>query len=746
MGRKGLLSVLMALALLPWAQGAAGARDWGAPVDSVSADLGGGAVMYANTYWTGGDYRAEQYVELSPGASSVKPSVASLDTLCSAAPLGEVAAEYEEAGKHVVAAVNGGFFSTDNYAPIGLVVREGVLRYLYGGYEAIGFRADGSAVYGDPAQTMALRSGAETVSDAMTLNAPLGPYLTLYTAEAGEKTMAKGEGWNIVCALDRDLPMAGEVALTVERVETFSGPAPVPEGGAVLSFAGDIAGEAPAWISARYAGEELTLSLGCAPGWEDIESGLGLMFPLVRDGAAVYDGKDTANQPRSAVGLRPDGTLILYTLDGRRPGHSVGAGLDALARRMVELGCVYAGALDGGGSTNLSAVLPGEREIAQVNRSSGSAVRDVVNYIFLSTEARPTGTAARLVLYPLDIDALPGAEVELTVRAVDGNGYPAPVPEGLSFDCGGLGSVENGTFVAENPGRGALRVSAPGCEGVSIPVTVVESPDTLRVYGEVYRRQIRSLELETGQEVDLYATADDNHVSLSCGDGCFTWALDPALGSVDESGHITAAARGAEGTLTVSAGEQRVEIPIRVLGLPFEDVPADSPRYEAIEYVYKNNIFAGTAATVFEPDTVMTRAMLVTVLWRVNGSPAPEAPAAFADVPEGEWYAEAVAWASEAGLVAGYSPEAFGPMDDLTREQIITILHRWAGSPEAELSVLDELPDAGEESPYALTALRWALGPDRELLPLDEGYVRPRAPMPRADVAETLARYLSAQT
>ncbi len=181
-------------------------------------------------------------------------------------------------------------------------------------------------------------------------------------------------------------------------------------------------------------------------------------------------------------------------------------------------------------------------------------------------------------------------------------------------------------------------------------------------------------------------------------------------------------------------------IPITVAtGVPFRDVKRSDERFTAVKYVYEHGIFEGTSATTFEPETVMTRGMLVTVLWRMEGKPAAAERAAFADVLPDDWYADAVAWAAEAGIVKGYGPDAFGPEDDLTREQILTILHRWAGEPVPA----EDAPRLADESgvdDWALDAVRWtyaaAIAAESEITG-----AAAQAPMPRADVAEVLMRY-----
>ena len=733
-----VVPLVLCLALLP----ALPVRAADGPIDTASAKLAEGAVLTENTYWTGSDYRTEHYIELSPGAA-LRPVVASGDLLCTAESLRGMAAALEAKGRHPVAGINGGFFTIANNVPVGAVVRDGVLRSDCDGLTTLGFRADGSALIGTPQFHLMLTAGEEriyipTLNHLRRTDAP-----ALYTADFAPSTRAVGSGWNLFLVPEVAVPISGSVTLRVERLSADDGAVLIPAGRVVLSLAGDTEKETPPeWLKNLSEGDELTLEVTCNEGWEDIDSAVCLLYPLLENGA-VCGGleKYKGNDPRSAVGVRADGSLVFYTVDGRQSGYSVGAGLDAVAERLRELGCVAAGALDGGASTRLGAVLPGETEMNYVNRPSAS--RDVANYIFLVTEALPTGKAARLALYPMNIDAVPGAEIALTVKAVDENGYAAAAPENVTYTVSdGIGTVEDGVFRAAGNGSGTITVSAPGLESVSIPVSVAGSPDEIALYGEVYKKHTTKLTLAPGQEVDLTVRAMANHLLLTGSDECYTWTLEPDGGTVDGTGHIVPAAVSGMGLLTVSMGESRTEIPITVWsGVPFRDVLTTDDSFAAVKYVYDHKLFNGTGETVFDPEVIMNRGMLVTVLWRMNGEPEAETQPGFADVDMAEWYGPAVAWAAETGLVNGYDEKTFGPLDALTKEQILTILWRYAEAPEAAAAI--EIPQEQGVSEYALAPMVWALTQDRPLIDPDaEGQLLPRSPMARAAVAEVLMRYL----
>ena len=178
----------------------------------------------------------------------------------------------------------------------------------------------------------------------------------------------------------------------------------------------------------------------------------------------------------------------------------------------------------------------------------------------------------------------------------------------------------------------------------------------------------------------------------------------------------------------------------------FSDVDADAWYAEAAVYCRDNGLMAGTGETTFSPDTPMTRGMLVTVLYRLAGSPSLENENLgypFADVPGDSWYADGVYWARLNGVVSGYSDSNFGPNDPLTREQLAAILWRYAGSPAAEGSA--SFADESGIASWAASAVDWAQ---------ESGYISgvggnrfdPDGTATRAQVAVILMRYDQAQT
>lgn len=148
-----------------------------------------------------------------------------------------------------------------------------------------------------------------------------------------------------------------------------------------------------------------------------------------------------------------------------------------------------------------------------------------------------------------------------------------------------------------------------------------------------------------------------------------------------------------------------------VSSLPFGDVKSADWFYNDVKYVYDKGMMAGTAADVFAPNATTTRAMIVTILYRLEGSPAVTGTSAFVDVPAGQWYTDAVNWAAANQIVKGTSATTFAPNDSITREQMAAILYRYAqykGYDVTKKADLSGYSDNGQVSAYAKDALAWA--------------------------------------
>lgn len=173
----------------------------------------------------------------------------------------------------------------------------------------------------------------------------------------------------------------------------------------------------------------------------------------------------------------------------------------------------------------------------------------------------------------------------------------------------------------------------------------------------------------------------------------------------------------------------------------FKDVKNGDWFQESVEYVSQKGLMEGTSAVTFNPEQAVTRAMLVTILWRLDGCRCIDYFMRFTDVPSGTWYTEAVRWAAAEKIVEGYSESRFGPSDVVTREQMAAILFRYVTKQGYEMSNNGLLPfsDAGSVSTWAKSAVQWAC--QNGILQGSSGKLLPKNKVTRAQAAAILHRF-----
>ena len=177
--------------------------------------------------------------------------------------------------------------------------------------------------------------------------------------------------------------------------------------------------------------------------------------------------------------------------------------------------------------------------------------------------------------------------------------------------------------------------------------------------------------------------------------------------------------------------------------LPFTDVSTSDWFYSDVMFVYENGLFSGTDSRSFSPNASMTRAMLVTVLYRLEGEPVGTGSSSFSDVSSGSYYEKAVAWAAANGIVTGTGSTSFSPDAKVTREQLAAILYRYAQYKKLDTDAgakLDSFSDAGNVSGYASEALSWAVS--EGLINGASGRLMPKGDATRAQVAAILHRFV----
>ena len=224
------------------------------------------------------------------------------------------------------------------------------------------------------------------------------------------------------------------------------------------------------------------------------------------------------------------------------------------------------------------------------------------------------------------------------------------------------------------------------------------------------------------------------------------------LGDDEDAGKMTfetAAQIGSDGSVSLAfshASQYAIVIDDHnhgVVTLPFTDVSEGDWFYEPVCYVYENGLMTGTSADTFEPNTPLSRAMLVAVLHRLEGSPAASG-GDFTDVADGDWYAQAVNWAASVGVVNGFDDGTFQPNTAITREQLAAILMNYAqykGQDVSARATLDTYNDATAISSWANDVMSWAVA-EGLLTGVTNDQLQPQGNATRAQVAAILQRFL----
>lgn len=214
----------------------------------------------------------------------------------------------------------------------------------------------------------------------------------------------------------------------------------------------------------------------------------------------------------------------------------------------------------------------------------------------------------------------------------------------------------------------------------------------------------------------------------------------------DEDGQRLKLTEDRDGTysFTMPNGAANVYARFSGSGLPFADVPSGSWYYDDIAYVYDTGLMTGLTATAFGPNLSTTRGMIVTILWRMENEPAAKHGCPFADVRRGSYYEQAIAWASENGIVTGFDASTFAPDRAITREQLAAILFRFAAYRGMDAVTLREnlssFQDQAAISAYAVSALNWAVG--EGLMQGTGDKLEPTGSATRAQVAAMLRRFM----
>ena len=708
--KKRLLSLLLAAAVLATPALAYG-DGTGEAVYINTTELADG-FTYTNAVSYDDDGRAESFTLETERGSSVYPIVMACDTIYGGFTVTEMIAYAESLGYNVVGAVNADF-GESNGVPTGMVVENGVYKSSPEGNSAIAF-SDGRAFVSEKPEVELTFTNEENGYEYTTehLNKSRTDYGAYVFSEyfSTVSTRTSGDGWFVrfeVLGGD-ELTLGGEVELIVTEINTDGGSVSIGRDNLILT-ASDAA--ALGMVAESFeVGDRVTLEISCSDSrLEDADwvSGCGNILAL--DGE-IYDqdrwnSEVTDANPRTAIGIKSDGTVVYHVLDGRS-SLSVGATLEELAQDMLSMGCVDVVNLDGGGSSVMSLRVPGADGFTVVNDPSDGRLRSVSSYILFVTDREPNGSAGRLFLAEDGDYVLAGSSVDITVVATDRALHTAAAPESVSARAQ-RGTVEGGVYTAPaSAGTDSISLSGGGVSG-SGTLHVIDRVDSLTVTDAATGNTVSQLMLENGESVDLDVAAKYLMRDVSLSDEAVEYTLTGDIGTITPDGVFTASLSGAAaGTISVSCGGLTQEISVRV-AFEFTDMRGHWAS-EFVKELYEAGIVTGVTDTEFGPSLSMKRGDFVLMLYRAAGQPAVSGSAGFEDVAADAYYADAVAWAVANGITEGKGEGLFAPQDTLTRQEGFTFLYRalktlGVSYTDADASLLSRFPDAASVASWAQT-------------------------------------------
>ena len=538
---------------------------------SASVEVADGTTYVSNVFVSdqqGVGKQSENYYIYQPN-SGIVPVVVNDTYIYGRTKVSDMANKLRKQGMHPLMVMNGDYFSLQTGVQMGHQVIDGVVVSKDGsGQDAVGIRPDGTAFISWLKINTTVTMG-DSSFNVECVNKYLQPYsIYMYTDRFSDTTRSPSPSYNVIIGnLSGEMLLGTDVTGVVEEIIESDEPVAIPEGKIVISVDKNIAVEKLANVQLLQVGSEVTVS-NTAEGdarWGEcsyIQSSVG--GRLIKDGEIT--DTDQAAAPRSAIGVTNGGGIVFYTIDGRQTGHSYGVRLRTLSKRLAELGCIDAINMDGGGSTAIAGVYPGNSDITLLNKPSDGGERAVATFFALMNTRSASGIPEKLFVYPLSGNYLSGATQKFDVKATDTNDHPVAVPGDVTYSAGG-GSVAQDDGTVKLMGNGKVTVSASSGEiDGSTAVNVYTTPDNIKLYNSATSKEVKSLELTGGGSVKLNAAAIVGTKTLVSDNSCYEWSCDENIGTIDQSGTFTASMVSATGQIRVRAGNKTVACQVTVDG------------------------------------------------------------------------------------------------------------------------------------------------------------------------------------
>jgi exopolysaccharide biosynthesis protein len=749
---------------------------------SAASAVGAGPYVYTNTRqvannltytntisWSSELGRQEAYALSLTGAGDAYPIIMACDTIYGSLAIGKMIEYAETQGKNVLAAVNTDFFSTKTGVPMGIVIENGVYKSSPEPDEtrsAVAFNPDGTVYFSkSPQVTITLLNNGSTVdltNSGQTVQLThlnkhrnnIGGMYLFSSAFSSVSTRTSSAGWFVKFRILEGTPsVSGTMSLEVVETLTSDASVPIGDGYLVLSAA-DLSNMGGEYAKFKV-GDQVTLTTECSdPNLVNAQWATGggdiLIDNFQITDSSAWDKAISNRNPRTAFGVKEDGTVISYVADGREADHSSGLTLKNLAEEMQAQGCKYAVNFDGGGSSAMSIRLPGYQTSAIVNVPSDGSSRKCSTYLLFVTDAVSDGLPKNLSLQNDGVLLLAGSSLDLSYYATDSGYRTVAAPIDISAVSSGLGSVSGLRYTA-GPDAGLeqllLSSASVGAEGYG-NIHIITKPTGVWVTDQPgvipdSTKSISKLNVQPGQTVQLTASASYYYRPVIMDSTAAMYSVSEDIGTISETGLLTVGpVSNVTGTLTVTVGGTKKDIAVTVSG--FTDT-IDHWAKQYINDLTADGVVTGVTATEYYPEASIKRGDFILMLYRAAGKPAVSAPATFTDIKPEDYYATAVAWAESSGIAQGTGSGVFNPQSPLTREQAFAFVYRALNALGISYEEGSETDLAAFEDVSGLSS--WAVTPTATLTKMgivsgSYGKINPAGELKRGEMAKILCTVL----
>ncbi|MCM3403657.1 phosphodiester glycosidase family protein [Cytobacillus oceanisediminis] len=493
----------------------------------------------------------------------------------------------EDEGKYVIAGVNGDYFDS-NGAPTDLTVHNGELvttnttpvneRTIFG----VSF--SGKAMIGNPEILLSVSANGQKPYLINSVNKRrFAGHLVLYTSYFASNTMTNELGTEVVLSnVTGQLNGNGQVTATVKEVIIGKGSAALKPGEFILS--GHAAGSD--YLKSLKAGDSVTINASYdKPEWDRVQQAIGGRYHLVKGGNAKTFNIAGAH-PRTAIGIKEDGSVFAVVIDGRR-AQSKGVTLTDLAKVMKDFGAVEAITFDGGGSSTMVTRKQGETTTSVVNNPSDGRERNVSNSLLIIAR-RQAGELHRLLLNPEEVTLFAGAsykDLKIAAKGVDKNNNTVSLKDPIVWTSNVGKFNSDGSFTASGiPGKGTI-TGTSGTVAGSVSVHITNVLDSIKVPKD-------TIIVDKNGTAAIPASGYHGGMDVVRDPAAFTYSVSDNLGTV-ENGIFKASGKDGIGKITISHGKVSAEIKV-ITGNPgpviIEDFEGDisgwqvsGARYESVK-------------------------------------------------------------------------------------------------------------------------------------------------------------------